>query len=80
MSRAFEWYLIRTKAGEERRANEYLSRFVDEAFLPLVKVRLHRWGKLVGSIAPLFTCYLFAMFDLERERGRHQPRSYPTRD
>ena len=67
MSKAFEWFLIRTKAGKERKANEYLTRFVDQAFLPLMNVRLHRWGKLVESVTPLFTCYLFALFDFEHD-------------
>jgi transcriptional antiterminator RfaH len=64
---AVEWYLVRTKAGEERRANDRLSRFVDEAFLPLMKVRVRRWSKLVELIVPLFSCYLFAIFDFERD-------------
>ena len=64
---AVEWYLVRTKAGEERRANEHLIRFVDAAFLPLMKARVRRWSKQVEVIAPLFACYLFAMFDLERD-------------
>jgi transcriptional antiterminator RfaH len=62
-----EWYLVRTKAGGEHRANQNLARFVDEAFLPLIRVRVRRWGKLVESIVPLFACYLFAVFDLEDE-------------
>jgi transcriptional antiterminator RfaH len=64
---AAEWYLVRTKAGAERMANERLTRFVDEAFLPLMKVRVRRWSKLVDAIVPLFTCYLFAMFDLDHD-------------
>jgi transcriptional antiterminator RfaH len=64
---AVEWYLLRTKAGEERRANAHLARFADETFLPLMKGRVRRWGKQVDVIVPLFACYLFAVFDLERE-------------
>jgi transcriptional antiterminator RfaH len=67
---AVEWYLVRTKAGEERRANEHLTRFAAETFFPLMKVRVRRWGKLVEVIVPLFACYLFAVFDLEREYNR----------
>jgi transcriptional antiterminator RfaH len=64
---AVEWYLIRTKAGGERRAYEHLIRFADETFLPLIKVQARRWDKQVDVIVPLFACYLFAVLDLERE-------------
>jgi transcriptional antiterminator RfaH len=64
---AVEWYLVRTKAGEERRANEHLIRLAHETCLPLMKVVVRRWSKLVESIAPLFACYVFAKFDLERD-------------
>jgi transcription elongation factor/antiterminator RfaH len=62
-----EWYLVRTKAGEERRANEQLFRVADETLLPLMKVSVRRWSKLVEMIVPLFACYLFALFDVERD-------------
>jgi len=62
-----QWYLVRTKAGEERRANAHLILFAAESFLPLMKARVRRYSKLVEVIVPLFACYLFAMFDLERE-------------
>jgi hypothetical protein len=48
---AVEWYLVRTKAGEERRVNEHLTGFADETLLPLIKVRVRRWGNLIESIA-----------------------------
>jgi transcriptional antiterminator RfaH len=64
---AVEWYLVRTKAGEERRANDHLIRLADDTFLPLMKVHVRRWSKLVESIVPLFACYVFAKFDLERD-------------
>jgi len=62
-----EWYLLRTKAGEERRAQAQLSRLAADVLLPLMKVRVRRWGRMVESVGPLFPCYLFALFDLERE-------------
>lgn len=62
-----EWYLLRTKAGEERRAEAHLSRLVADVLAPLMKVRVRRWGRMVESVAPLFPCYLFAQLDLERE-------------
>ncbi|MBF6560062.1 MAG: transcription/translation regulatory transformer protein RfaH, partial [Candidatus Binataceae bacterium] len=58
-----QWYLVRTKAGEERRANAHLIHFADEAFLPLMKAQVRRYSRLVEVIVPLFACYLFAMFD-----------------
>src|ERR1700730_3960758 len=62
-----EWYLVRTKAGEERKANDHLIRLTDETLLPLIKVHVRRASKLVETIVPLFTCYLFAIFDAERD-------------
>jgi transcriptional antiterminator RfaH len=64
---AVEWYLVRTKAGEERRAQERLNQVAADVLLPLIKVRVRRWGRMVESVAPLFPCYLFAMFDFEAE-------------
>jgi transcriptional antiterminator RfaH len=62
-----EWYLVRTKAKEERRAHEHLSGLAADVLLPLIKVRIRRWGRMVESVAPLFPCYLFAMFDFESD-------------
>src|ERR1700676_40006 len=62
-----EWYLVRTKPKEERRANEHLSGLAADVLLPLIKVRIRRWGRLVETVAALFPCYLFAMFDFESD-------------
>lgn len=62
-----QWYLLRTKAGEERRAHLHLSSLAADVLAPLIKVRVRRWGRMVESVGPLFPCYLFALFDLERE-------------
>lgn len=62
-----EWYLLRTKAGEERRAYDQVSQVAGKVLLPLMKVRVRRWNRMVESVVPLFPCYLFAMFDLTRE-------------
>jgi transcription antitermination factor NusG len=59
-----DWYLVRTKPGKERWVRDQLSGIIEEAFLPLLKARAPRWGRLAVSIAPLFPCYLFAKFDL----------------
>jgi transcriptional antiterminator RfaH len=76
-----QWYLLRTKAGEERRAEVQLSRCVADVLAPLMKVRVRRWGRMVESVGPLFPCYLFAKFDLERDyrqvRYAHGVRDLP---
>jgi transcriptional antiterminator RfaH len=64
------WYLLRTKAGEERKAEGEISRFPAEVLLPLMKVRVRRWSKMVETVAPLFPCYLFVLFDPERDYTR----------
>jgi transcription antitermination factor NusG len=61
------WYLVRTKAGKERVVRAQLERLVPRVFLPLLRTRVRRRGKLVSSTVPLFPCYLLARFAL-RER------------
>lgn len=63
--RSDDWYLIRTKTGKERWVRDQLGPIVREVFLPLLKSRAPRWGRMAESIGPLFPCYLFARFDLE---------------
>ncbi|MBV8056443.1 MAG: hypothetical protein JOZ29_18090 [Deltaproteobacteria bacterium] len=65
-----QWYLLRTKAGEERRARDQVSRLTPEVLLPLVRVRVRRWGRMTESVAALFPGYIFALFDAEREYSR----------
>jgi transcriptional antiterminator RfaH len=60
-----EWYLVRTKPGKERWVRDQLSTRVAEVFLPMLKARMPRWGRLAMSVAPLFPCYLFARLDLQ---------------
>ena len=59
------WYLIRTKPGKERWVRDQLSPRLQEVFLPMLKARMPRWGRLAMSVAPLFPCYLFARLDLQ---------------
>lgn len=61
-----DWYLIRTKIGKEKWVRDQLSTVVPEVFLPLLKARVPRWGRLAPSIGPLFPCYLFARLCLEK--------------
>jgi transcription elongation factor/antiterminator RfaH len=65
-----KWYLLRTKAGEERRARDQVGLLAAEVLLPMVKVRVRRWGRMAESVAALFPGYLFAQFDLAREYNR----------
>ena len=59
------WYLIRTKPGKERWVRDQLAARLPEVFLPMLKARVPRWGRLAMSIVPLFPCYLFARLDLQ---------------
>lgn len=59
-----QWYLVRTKPGKEKWVRDQLSVNLPEVFLPLLRARMPKWGRLAVSVAPLFPCYLFAKFDL----------------
>lgn len=58
------WYLVRTKPGKERWVRDQLAGTLPDVFLPMLKARMPRWGRLAVSITPLFPCYLFACFEL----------------
>jgi transcriptional antiterminator RfaH len=58
------WYLLRTKVGEERRAQQQLQGSVEATLLPLGKTLVPQHGRMIERIAPLFPCYLFAFFAL----------------
>lgn len=60
-----EWYLVRTKPGKERWVRDQLAPRLPEVFLPMLKARMPRWGRMAMSVAPLFPCYLFARLDLQ---------------
>src|SRR5208337_5072075 len=62
-----DWYLVRTKTGKERWVRDQLANVVPEVFLPMLKAKTPRWGRMAVSIATLFTCYVFARFDLQRQ-------------
>jgi transcriptional antiterminator RfaH len=61
-----DWYLIRTKTGKERWVKDQIAPMAHEVFLPLLKARQPRWGRMADSIGPLFPCYVFARFDLKQ--------------
>ncbi len=58
------WYVVRTKAGDEHRANRNLLNQEIETFLPLFRGYKYRTGKMIQTIKPLFPNYLFAKLDL----------------
>ena len=59
------WYLVRTKQQKETLVHFKLAEFVGRAFLPMMRTRRLRSGAHVDSVAPLFPCYHFALFELE---------------
>ena len=61
------WYLIRTKSGNEQRAAFNLSNQGIEVFLPLYKAHQFNFGKINEMKKPLFPGYLFARFDLSSQ-------------
>ena len=62
---ATAWYLIRTKAGKERWVRDQLRTILPEVFLPLLRGKSPRWGRMSTTITALFPCYVFARFDLQ---------------
>jgi transcription antitermination factor NusG len=69
-----EWYLIRTKPGKEQAVRDQLAQS-SEVFLPLRPVRRKRLHKFVWCSEPLFRCYVFVRFDLDRHSPnlKHMP-------
>jgi transcriptional antiterminator RfaH len=61
-----DWYLVRTKPSKERWVFDQLSAILPEVFLPMLEARTPRWGRLAWSVMPLFPCYVFAQFDLQK--------------
>jgi transcriptional antiterminator RfaH len=59
------WYVVRTKAGDEHRANRNLLSQTIETFLPLFRDYCYHHGKMTPKIKPLFPNYFFANFDPE---------------
>ncbi len=65
--RQTNWYLVRTKTGKERWVRDQLNAEATEVFLPLLKAKAPRWGRMAVSVGPLFPGYVFAKFDLEQK-------------
>ena len=60
------WYLVRTKTGKERWVRDQLAGIASDVFLPLLRARAPRWGRMATTVGPLFPCYVFARLDLQR--------------
>jgi len=58
------WYVVRTKGGNEHRANQNLLNQEIETFLPLFRGYEYRNGRMTETIKPLFQNYLFAKLDI----------------
>jgi len=58
------WYVVRTKGGNEHRANQNLLNQEIETFLPLFRGYEYRNGRMMETIKPLFPNYLFAKLDI----------------
>jgi transcriptional antiterminator RfaH len=59
-----DWYLIRTKTGGERIAQNQLQHVVDRTLLPLGNMQILQRDRAFQRIGPIFPCYLFAFFCL----------------
>lgn len=55
---------MRTKPRNERWVYDQLAPTLPEVFLPRLRTSSRRRGRTTSSIVPLFSCYLFARFDL----------------
>jgi transcription antitermination factor NusG len=65
-----EWYLVYTRAGKEISVRGQLNEWLPEAFVPTMKGRAYRWGKLVTAVSPLFPCYVFALIPTQCDLRR----------
>lgn len=59
-----EWYLLRTKVGEGRNAQNQLQGVVERIRLPLAWRHFRQRGRPVERIAPLFPSYVLAFLSL----------------
>ncbi len=61
-----DWYLVRTKTGGERTAQEQLQHVVERTLLPLGKMQIRQGDRIFHRVTPIFPSYLFAFFCLGR--------------
>ena len=65
-----DWYLLRTKTGCERIAQEQLRNIVERTVLPLGRMHVRQHDRTYERVAALFPCYLFALFSLAEAARR----------
>ena len=61
-----KWYVIQTKPKKEEGAKLYLSTKGVEVFNPLIETFIPRNGRISKELKPLFSSYIFAKFELEK--------------
>ncbi len=61
------WYLVRTRQYKEKCVNEALSKLLPDTFLPFLRTSRRIRGQIVSRTVPLFSCYLFASFELQSQ-------------
>jgi transcription elongation factor/antiterminator RfaH len=64
------WFVVRTLANQERRAEQQLRQQDFATYLPLVQKSVRHSRKLRQVRAPLFPGYLFVRLDLTRQQWR----------
>jgi transcription antitermination factor NusG len=63
-----QWYALQTRARHEKAVAQRLQEQGLVTFLPLVP-EIHRWSDRKKVVEmPLFSCYVFAKFDLQSEQ------------
>ncbi|MCT6593038.1 transcription/translation regulatory transformer protein RfaH [Pantoea dispersa] len=60
-----QWYVLKTKFAQEKKAEAHLSNQRVESWLPLYHDRRLSGGRVSARLEPLFPGYIFARFDPE---------------
>jgi len=63
------WYVIHTKARQERLAAEHLARQDFEIYMPLVRLPKRKRGRWHQVVEALFPGYLFVHLDIARQNS-----------
>lgn len=61
------WFVVYTKARQERVAVENLARQNFEAYCPNIAITKRRKGQLISLIEPFFPRYIFLRFNLKSD-------------
>lgn len=65
-----KWFVVYTKAGQERLAEGNLRAQGFETYLPVLAVRKKQGRKTIAATVPMFSRYLFVHGDLQTMRWR----------